>query len=252
MGVRHRPEPPAVDGEDHPVNVVRRRGRELRGTLSGDVLRRPQLSRWNPLEDLPRPGLVVAELTGVVGGDVPRSDGVERRAPCGAHSFASAFVSCPTQPLLAAYQGTVTPPWKESSEATKMIFPSPRSTAAFAPPPSSRASADSEEERVTSSTRRVKRNAAVVKCVVASRSQGTLKWTGSGRRSWGAIGDLGSDRGTTRGLAERKLAEQASQGVDLSGAQATKTRKALEFFATEPATDPEYGQAISTLAPGAR
>ena len=48
--------------------------------------------------------------------------------PCGAHSFASAFVSCATPPLLAAYPGTVTPPWKESSDATKMIFPSPRST----------------------------------------------------------------------------------------------------------------------------
>ena len=43
--------------------------------------------------------------------------------PFEAHSFDSAFVSCATAPLDAAYAGTVSPPWKESREAKLMIEP---------------------------------------------------------------------------------------------------------------------------------
>jgi hypothetical protein len=43
--------------------------------------------------------------------------------PLLAHSFDSALVSCPTPPLLAAYAGTVIPPWKVSSEATFIMLP---------------------------------------------------------------------------------------------------------------------------------
>lgn len=46
--------------------------------------------------------------------------------PCAAHSFANAFVSCAIPPLLAAYPGTLIPPWKERREAMKTIFPAPR------------------------------------------------------------------------------------------------------------------------------
>lgn len=43
--------------------------------------------------------------------------------PLLAHSLLSALVSCPTPPLLAAYAGTVMPPWNVSNEATFMMLP---------------------------------------------------------------------------------------------------------------------------------
>ena len=48
--------------------------------------------------------------------------------PCGAHSLARAFVSCPTPPLVAAYDETLSPPEKLSIEATVTIFPRPCGT----------------------------------------------------------------------------------------------------------------------------
>ena len=44
------------------------------------------------------------------------------------HSLQSALVSWATPPLLAAYAGTVSPPWKLRSDARLMILPSPRSS----------------------------------------------------------------------------------------------------------------------------
>ena len=51
--------------------------------------------------------------------------------PCDAHSLARAFVRLPMAPLLAAYPGTPTPPWKVSMEAVKMILPDLRWSMSF-------------------------------------------------------------------------------------------------------------------------
>jgi hypothetical protein len=43
--------------------------------------------------------------------------------PLLAHSLLSALVNCPTPPLLAAYAGTVIPPWNVRREATLIMAP---------------------------------------------------------------------------------------------------------------------------------
>jgi hypothetical protein len=48
--------------------------------------------------------------------------------PRGAHSFASALVSPAIPDLAAVYPGTLTPPWKLSSDAVKTTLPLPRSS----------------------------------------------------------------------------------------------------------------------------
>ena len=121
-------EPAAVDRQRHAVHVVRRparRGRRRRrrcrralpsgrpgcGRRSAPFApgRRARCARSAPSSR--SPGAIAFTLT-----------------PCGAHSFASAIVSCETPPLLAAYDGTPNPPWKLSTEAMFTILPLPCAT----------------------------------------------------------------------------------------------------------------------------
>ncbi len=54
--------------------------------------------------------------------DVARRDGVDSDAAA-VHSLAKLLVSCATAPLDAAYAGTVSPPWKDSSDAKLTMLP---------------------------------------------------------------------------------------------------------------------------------
>ena len=103
------------------MDVVRRRGHE-EDDGAGEVGRLAPATGGKAGEDLGVPlGGVAPEGRGELGAEVPGA--IAFTLTPRAHSFASAFVSCATPPLLAAYAETFSPPEKLSIEATVTIFP---------------------------------------------------------------------------------------------------------------------------------
>lgn len=105
-----------------------------------EVVRTAPSARWDAIQDASSSRFVVDQGLVHVGLDVtwcnlrfglatvvPNECPIDFTAltlmPLDAHWLLKDFVSCATPPFAAAYAGTLSPPWKDTSEATLMIDP---------------------------------------------------------------------------------------------------------------------------------